>query len=84
MHSTSAVFARVVLSVMLALSARGLVAAEDLDRQVPPGMVWIAGGEFHMGSTSELARRDLPREAEAVLEPAAGAGLAARLVHQSE
>src|SRR5262245_5959904 len=58
MHSTSAVFARVVLSVMLALSARGLVAAEDLDRQVPPGMVWIAGGEFLMGSTSELARRD--------------------------
>jgi formylglycine-generating enzyme len=58
MHSTGAVFARVVLSVMLALSARGLVAAEDLDRQGPPGMVWIAGGEFHMGSTSELARRD--------------------------
>jgi formylglycine-generating enzyme len=58
MHSTSAVFARAVLSVMLALSARGLVAAEDPDRQVPPGMVWIAGGEFRMGSTSELARRD--------------------------
>ncbi|HSF33589.1 MAG TPA: formylglycine-generating enzyme family protein [Candidatus Tectomicrobia bacterium] len=58
MHCTSAFCARIVFGVMLALFATGLTAAESPDRQVPPGMVWIAGGEFHMGSAWELARRD--------------------------
>ena len=49
-----------ILGVGLALcvTVTGSAAAETPEQNVPPGMVWIAGGEFHMGSTSELARRD--------------------------
>jgi formylglycine-generating enzyme required for sulfatase activity len=52
------VLARVVLSLTLALGANGIAMAEPPDRKVPPGMGWIAGGEFTMGSTVALARTD--------------------------
>jgi formylglycine-generating enzyme len=52
------VLARFVLGVTLVLFANGVAVAETPDRKVPPGMVWIAGGEFSMGSNWELARRD--------------------------
>jgi sulfatase modifying factor 1 len=60
MDLTRAFFVCGVLGVALALcgTVTGSAAAETPEQNVPPGMVWIAGGEFHMGSTSELARRD--------------------------
>ena len=52
------VLARFVLGVTLVLFANAIAVAETPDRKPPPGMVWIAGGEFTMGSAWELARRD--------------------------
>jgi formylglycine-generating enzyme len=58
MHFTRACLAHAILGVVLSLFATELAAAEAPDRQTSPGMVWIPGGEFHMGSAWELARRD--------------------------
>ncbi|MGH8067311.1 MAG: formylglycine-generating enzyme family protein [Candidatus Entotheonellia bacterium] len=58
MDLTRTLFARGVLGVILALCITGIAPAEAPDQNVPPGMVWIAGGEFTMGSTWELARSD--------------------------
>ena len=52
------VLARFVLGVTLVLFANAIAVAETPDRKPPPGMVWIAGGEFTMGSAWELARHD--------------------------
>src|SRR5690606_13549526 len=45
-------------SVTLTLGVYGIAMADPSDRKTPPGMVWIAGGEFTMGSAWELARTD--------------------------
>jgi formylglycine-generating enzyme len=57
MHLTRALLARGALGVTLALCVTGIAAAEAPDQHIP-GMVWVAGGEFTMGSTWGLARPD--------------------------
>jgi formylglycine-generating enzyme len=42
----------------LALKGAGLGKAQAAPQISPPGMVWIPGGEFTMGSTLEMARPD--------------------------
>ena len=44
-----------VAIVVLAVTVRGLAGAGS---PAPPGMVWIASGEFTMGSQAEMARPD--------------------------
>jgi formylglycine-generating enzyme len=58
MRLTSAFSVQLVLGVTLAVFVPGLAAAASPDQKVPPGMVWMAGGEFTMGSIWELARSD--------------------------
>jgi formylglycine-generating enzyme len=58
MHLTRELFARVFLGGTLALCLTKIEAAEVPEQNVPPGMVEIAGGEFTMGGTGELARSD--------------------------
>jgi formylglycine-generating enzyme len=58
MDLTRVCFVCGVFGVTLALCVTGSAAVETPEQNVPPSMVWIAGGEFTMGSTSELARSD--------------------------
>jgi formylglycine-generating enzyme len=48
---------RAFLSALLALSLTGGTAAAS-EQPTPPGMAWITGGEFTMGSAGALARAD--------------------------
>lgn len=59
MHTASQIVIRVMLSAVMCLCVKGPTSAQTLER-LPhaPDMVWIAGGEFTMGSTGELARAD--------------------------
>jgi sulfatase modifying factor 1 len=59
MYASSQIIVRAILSVVMCLCVTSLTSAQTPER--PPharGMVWIAGGEFTMGSTWELARSD--------------------------
>jgi formylglycine-generating enzyme len=46
------------LVIALAFGASGVAVAVHPDGKTPPGMVWIAGGEFTMGSDGDFARAD--------------------------
>jgi formylglycine-generating enzyme len=59
MYDASQIVVRAIISVVMCLCATSLTAAQTPERPPhPPGMLWIAGGEFTMGSTWELARSD--------------------------
>ena len=71
MHSRSNVLTNCVLGIMLSVYVPGPAIAGNLagskhvegrdnpaTRTSPPGMVWISGGEFAMGSSAAIARPD--------------------------
>ncbi|HPY41007.1 MAG TPA: formylglycine-generating enzyme family protein [Thiolinea sp.] len=52
------VLKQVLLAGLLILSGEVLAIAATKPEQAPDGMVWIAGGEFKMGSSLPMARPD--------------------------
>lgn len=60
-HPRVLVFIMALVMVLRSMTALAAPPASDAARPpapAPPGMVWIAGGEFTMGSESRLARPD--------------------------
>jgi sulfatase modifying factor 1 len=59
MRFSEAILTRLVFGIAMSVCMHGLGSAEMPEsKEQPTGMVWIAGGEFSMGSAWELARSD--------------------------